>query len=149
MRAQQVVTLDGPDGLRYADIPEPEASSRLLIDVVATGVSFPDLLMSRGLYQVAPPLPFIPGVEVAGTVRSAPSGSGFATGDRVAAVTMLGGFAEVVVADPALAVHLPALLSFAQGASLLMNHHTAYFALVHRAGLRRGETVAVHGAAGG
>jgi NADPH2:quinone reductase len=150
MRAQQVVSLDGPDGLRAVDIPEPVADGgQLLIDIVATGVSFPDLLMSRGLYQMKPPPPFTPGVEVAGVVRVAPPGGEFATGDRVAAVTMLGGFAEIVAAPPSLTVHLPDVLSFAQGAALLMNYHTAHFALVHRAGLRSGETVAIHGAAGG
>lgn len=150
MRAQQVVSLDGPDGMRSADIPEPVAEGgQLLIDVAAAGVSFPDLLMSRGLYQMKPQPPFTPGVEVAGIVREAPPDSGFAAGDRVAAITMLGGFAEVVGAAPSLAVHLRDVLSFAQGAALLMNYHTAYFALVNRAGLRSGETVAIHGAAGG
>ena len=150
MRAQQQVSLDGPAGLEPADVPVPEAGDgQLLVDVAATGVAFPDLLMSRGLYQMKPPLPFIPGVEVAGTVRSAPDGSGFVAGDRVVAVTMLGGFAEVVAATPSLTIPLPSQLSMEQGAALVMNYHTAYFSLVHRATLQPGETVAVHGAAGG
>jgi NADPH2:quinone reductase len=149
MRAQRIESLDGPDGLRPAEIPEPAADGQVLIDVAAAGVSFPDVLMSRGLYQMKPPLPFVPGVEVAGTVRSAPDGSGFSRGDRVMAVTMLGGFAEVAAAPAGLTLPLPQRLSFEQGAGLLLNHHTAHFTLTRRAGLAAGETVVVHGAAGG
>jgi NADPH2:quinone reductase len=72
MRAQQVEVLEGPDGLRLVDIPEPEGADQVLIDVAAAGVAFPDLLLSRGQYQLKPPLPFVPGVEVAGIVRGAP-----------------------------------------------------------------------------
>ena len=150
MRAQQVQSLDGPDGLHAADVPEPVAAAdQVVIDVAAAGVSFPDLLMSRGLYQMKPPLPFIPGVEVAGTVRSAPDGSGFNAGDRVVAATWLGGFAEVAVAPAGLTCLLPEPLSLEQGAGLIMNHHTAHFALTRRAHVAAGETVVVHGAAGG
>jgi NADPH2:quinone reductase len=149
MRAQRIESLDGPDGLRPAEIPEPAADGQVLIDVAAAGVSFPDVLMSRGLYQMKPPLPFVPGVEVAGTVRSAPDGSGFSRGDRVMAVTMLGGFAEVAAAPAGLTLPVPQRLSFEQGAGLLLNHHTAHFTLTRRAGLAAGETVLVHGAAGG
>lgn len=150
MRAQRIESLDGPDGLRAAEIPEPQgAAAQLVIDVKAAGVSFPDVLMSRGLYQTKPPLPFVPGVEVAGTVRSAPANSGFARGDRVMAVTMLGGFAEVALAPAAMTCHLPARLGFEQGAGLILNYHTAHFALTRRAAVVAGETVVVHGAAGG
>jgi NADPH2:quinone reductase len=149
MRAQRIESLDGPDGLRDADIPEPDGDGQVVITVAAAGVSFPDVLMSRGLYQTKPPLPFVPGVEVAGTVRTAPDGSGFAAGDRVMAVTMLGGFAEVATAPPALTCPLPEQLSMEQGAGLILNYHTAHFALTRRAGVTAGDTVVVHGAAGG
>ena len=149
MRAQQIQSLDGPDGLHLADIPEPGGDGHVLIEVAAAGVSFPDVLMSRGLYQMKPPLPFVPGVEVAGTVRSAPAGSGFAAGDRVMAATMLGGFAELVAAPVALTCALPEALTMEQGSGLIMNYHTAHFALTRRAQLGAGETVVVHGAAGG
>lgn len=149
MRAQRIESLDGPAALRPADIPEPDASGQLLIDVAAAGVSFPDLLMSRGLYQMKPPLPFVPGLEVSGTVRRAPDRSGFAVGDRVMAVTMLGGFAEVVAAAPSLTCLLPVQFSFEQGAGFILNYHTAHFALARRSAVRPGETVVVHGAAGG
>ncbi|HSP65019.1 MAG TPA: NADPH:quinone oxidoreductase family protein [Candidatus Deferrimicrobium sp.] len=149
MRAQRIESLDGPESLRLADIPVPDAGGQLLVDVAAAGVSFPEVLMSRGLYQMKPPLPFVPGVEVAGTVRQAPPDSGFSTGDRVMAVTMLGGFAEVAVAPAALACPLPDQFSVAQGGGFILNYHTAHFALVRRAALQPGETIVVHGAAGG
>jgi NADPH2:quinone reductase len=149
MRAQRIEALDGPGSLRAADVPAPQSGGQLLIDVVAAGVSFPDVLMSRGLYQMKPPLPFIPGVEVAGTVREAPPDSGYAAGDRVMAVTMLGGFAEIVAAPAGLASPLPQQFSFEQGAGFILNYHTAHFALARRAAVQAGETVVVHGAAGG
>jgi NADPH2:quinone reductase len=107
------------------------------------------VLQTRGEYQVKPPLPFIPGSEVGGTVRSAPEGAGVQAGDRVAAFCMLGGFAEVAVAPEFLTFRLPEALDFAQGAALILNYHTAYFALKLRGRLAEGETVLVHGAAGG
>ncbi|TMF15926.1 MAG: NADPH:quinone oxidoreductase family protein [Chloroflexi bacterium] len=149
MRAQQIERLDGPDGLRMVDTAEPHGDDHVVIDVSAAGVSFPDLLMSRGLYQVKPPLPFVPGVEVAGTVRSAPAASGFTAGETVMAFTMLGGFAEVATADAAVTRRVPQQLSAEAAAGFLMNYHTAHFALARRAHVREGETVAVHGAGGG
>lgn len=149
MRAQQVVSLDGPGGLGIADVPEPDATDRVVIDVVAAGVSFADLLLSRGLYQLRPPLPFIPGSEVAGHVRSAPPGSALHPGDRVAALVGLGGFAEVAAAEASSVLPVPEELDLHQAAGLIVNYHTAHLALSRRAGLRAGETLAVHGAAGG
>jgi NADPH2:quinone reductase len=96
-----------------------------------------------------PPLPFVPGSEVAGVVRSAPQGVAVAAGDRVAAFCALGGFAETAVAPAFFTFPLADELDFAQGAGLILNYHTAYFALVMRGRLRRGERVLVHGAAGG
>jgi NADPH:quinone reductase len=156
MRALQMVELSGPESsLAEADLPEPEPShmltpgSGILVDVHAAGVSFPEVLQSRGLYQVKPPLPFVPGSEVAGTVRTAPEGSGLNEGDRVAACCMLGAFAEVAVAPDFLTFPLSDELDYAQGAGLILNYHTAYFSLAMRGRLAEGETVLVHGAAGG
>jgi NADPH2:quinone reductase len=156
MRALQITELTGPDtALHEADLPEPEPShlltpgSGVVVDVHAAGVSFPEVLQTRGEYQIKPPLPFVPGSEVAGTVRSAPAGSGLQAGDRVAAFSMLGGFAEAAVAPEWLTFPLPDELDFAQGAALILNYHTAYFALKLRGRLAEGETVLVHGAAGG
>jgi NADPH2:quinone reductase len=121
----------------------------VVVDVHAAGVSFPEVLQTRGEYQLKPPLPFVPGSEVGGVVRSAPDGAGLTAGDRVAAFCMLGGFAETAVAPEFLTFALPDELDFAQGASLILNYHTAYFALRLRGRLAEGETVLVHGAAGG
>ena len=123
--------------------------SGVLVDVHAAGVSFPEVLQTRGEYQVKPDLPFVPGSEVGGVVRSAPDGAAVSEGDRVAAFCMLGGFAEVAVAPEFFTFPLPDSLDFAQGAALILNYHTAYFALKLRGRLAEGETVLVHGAAGG
>ena len=156
MKAIQIVDLSGPDSaLEVADLPEPEASHPLtpgegvVIDVHCAGVSFPEVLQTRGEYQIKPPLPFVPGSEVAGLVRSAPEGAGVGPGDRVAAFCALGGFAETAVAPEFLTFRLAPELDFAQGAGLILNYHTAYFALAMRGRLKEGETVLVHGAAGG
>jgi NADPH:quinone reductase len=156
MRAQQITELSGPQSaLQLGDVPEPEPVHMLtgregvVVDVRAAGVSFPELLQTRGEYQLKPPLPFIPGGEVAGVVRSAPDGAGVREGDRVAAFCMLGGFAEVAVAPEFFTFRLPEALDFAQGAGLILNYHTACFALKLRGRLAEGETVLVHGAAGG
>jgi NADPH2:quinone reductase len=156
VKAVQIVGLSGPDdALRVADVPEPEAShmltpgSGVVVDVHAAGVSFPEVLQTRGQYQLKPPLPFVPGSEVAGTVRSAPAGASVKEGDRVAAFCALGGFAEVAVAPEFLTFPLADALDFAQGAGLILNYHTAWFALRLRGRLDEGETVLVHGAAGG
>jgi NADPH2:quinone reductase len=155
MRALQIADLGGPDSLTVADVPEPEQSHMLtpgegvIVDVSAAAVSFPDVLQSRGLYQFKPDMPFVPGAEVGGTVRSAPEGSGLSPGDRVAAFTALGGMAERAVAPAFMTFSLPDQLDFAQGAALILNYHTAYFALKLRGRLAEGERVLVHGAAGG
>ncbi|HEY4825770.1 MAG TPA: NADPH:quinone oxidoreductase family protein [Solirubrobacteraceae bacterium] len=157
MRAVQIVELTGPQTALQVveDVPEPEAShpatpgQGVLVDVHAAGVSFPELLQTRGEYQVKPELPFVPGSEVGGVVRSAPPDSGVSPGDRVAAFCMLGGWAEVAVSPAFFTFKLPDELDFAQGAGLVLNYHTAFFSLVTRGRLIEGETVLVHGAAGG
>jgi NADPH2:quinone reductase len=156
MRAIQIVEESGPDSaLALVEVPEPEPSHMLtpgagvVVEVHAAGVSFPELLQTRGQYQMKPPLPFVPGSEVAGIVRSAPEGAQVKAGDRVAAFCALGGFAETAVAPEFFTFALSPELDFAQGAGLILNYHTAYFALVLRGRLKEGETVLVHGAAGG
>jgi NADPH2:quinone reductase len=149
MRAAQITALDGPSAVRVVEIDEPPADGRVLIDVHAAGVSFPEVLQTRGRYQIKPDPPFVPGSEVAGVVREAPDGADVLPGDRVAAFPGLGGFAEVVAADPRLVFPLPDEVSFRVGAALPLNYLTVHFALVRRGQLRAGETVLVHGAAGG
>jgi len=156
MRAIQIVEESGPDSaLKIVELPEPEPSHMLtpgegvLVEVHAAGVSFPELLQTRGQYQMKPPLPFVPGSEVGGVVLSAPAGAAVEPGDRVAAFCALGAFAETAVAPAFFTFPLSEQLDFAQGAALILNYHTAYFALALRGRLQPGETVLVHGAAGG
>ncbi|MGY1771192.1 NADPH:quinone oxidoreductase family protein [Blastococcus sp. SYSU D00813] len=150
MRAVQIHTLEGPEALRVVEVDEPATGGdQVVVDVHAAGVTFPEVLQSRGQYQVKPALPFVPGSEVAGVVRYAPESAGVRAGDRVAAFPGTGGFAEVVAADPRMVFPLPDGLSFAQGAALPMNYLTVHFGLTRRGQLREGQTVLVHGAAGG
>src|SRR5215208_1954398 len=115
--------------------------SGVIVDVHAAGVSFPEVLQTRGEYQFKPELPFVPGSEVGGVVRD--------TGQRVAAFSFLAAFAEVAVAPEYMVFPIPDEWSYAQGAALVLNYHTAYFSLKTRGRLADGETVLIHGAAGG
>ena len=148
MRALQVTELTGPQGLRLAEVPEPAGDGGLLIEVHAVGVSYPDLLRTQGLYQEKREPPYTFGDEASGVVLRAPAGSGFTPGDRVA------GWARGAAADRAVGpadafVRLPAGMDFRSGAALMLNYETAILALEIRGRLRSGETVLVHGAAGG
>ncbi len=149
MRAARVTRLDGPDAIEVTEVEEPTGDG-VVVDVHAAGVAFPDALLTRGLYQYRPDPPFILGAEIAGVVRSAPEGADVRPGDRVVGLTMLnGGMAEVAVLAPDRAFKLPDNVSFEAGAGLLFNDLTMYFALTVRGRLQEGETVLVHGAAGG
>src|SRR4051812_38999240 len=123
MRALQASTLDGPDGLELVELPDGTPTNpifdpaEVVIDVHAAGASFPDLLFTRGLYQLRVEPPFVPGCEVAGTVRA--SAGGFEAGERVAAFTYVGGFAETATAPGFMTVRLPDRLDFAAGAALV------------------------------
>lgn len=150
MKAQMVIAENGPAGIELREVPDLVAGpGQVLVDIKSCGVCFPDLLMSQGLYQLRPPVPFTPGTEVAGVVRTAPEDSGFVPGDRVLVMSMLGGFAEQVLAVPQQLFRMPAELTFDEGAALGINFQTALFALKLRAQTAPGEVVAVLGAAGG
>ena len=150
MRAVRVTELGGPDSVRVAEVDEPISDGGVVIDVHAAGVAFPDALLTRGLYQYRPELPFTLGAELAGVVRSAPDGAHVRAGDRVVGLTMIGGaMAETAVLDAERVFPLPDNVSFEAGAGLLFNDLTVYFALAVRGRLAAGETVLVHGAAGG
>jgi NADPH2:quinone reductase len=150
MRAIQVASLDGPQAARLVEIDEPDDAGAVIIEVHAAGVAFPDVLQTRGLYQYKPEMPYVPGGEVAGVVRSAPADAHVKAGDRVAGLTMLcGGMAEVVALPAERVFKLPDNVSFEAGAGLLFNDLTMHHALRTRGRLAPGETVLVHGAAGG
>jgi NADPH2:quinone reductase len=147
-RAVQVVTTTGPEGVALRDVAEPTpADGEVVVDVHAIGVSFPDLLLSRGQYQLRPAVPFTLGADCAGTVATA--AAGFEAGQRVAAFLPHGAAAERVAVPGSWVFPLPDALTFAQGAALPLNYLTAHFALVVRGQVRPGETVLVHGGAGG
>ena len=150
MRAVRVTALGGPESLELAEIDEPADDGAVVVDVYAAGVAFPDALLTRGLYQYRPELPFTLGAELAGVVRSAPRDAGVSPGDRVAGLTMIGGaMADTAVLGADRVFPLPDGVSFEAGAGLLFNDLTVYFALTVRGRLAEGETVLVHGAAGG
>ncbi len=149
MRAVRVTRLEGPQAVEVGEVDEPTGDG-VVVDVHAAGVAFPDALLTRGLYQYRPDPPFVLGAEIAGVVRSAPAGAHVRPGDRVVGLTMLsGGMAEVAVLSPDRTFKLPDSVSFEAGAGLLFNDLTVYFALTVRGRLAHGETVLVHGAAGG
>ena len=119
MRSVHVTALDGPSGVRVVDVPEPvRGAAEVLIEVHALGMSWPDLLLSRGEYQLKPEVPFQLGVDFAGVVREAPEGVGLAVGDRVAAVLPYGGGADLVSVHPESVFPLPDDLSHCPPARL-------------------------------
>jgi NADPH2:quinone reductase len=151
VKALVAQSLSGPEGLVYTNMPDPVEPSddAVVVDVGATGVSFPDLLLIKGEYQLKLDPPFVPGTEVAGVVRSAPADSGFAVGQRVTGLSMLGAWAERVALAPSSVLPTPDDLDDGAAVCLLGNYYTMYFGLVRRGGLMAGETVLVLGSAGG
>ncbi|WP_197383319.1 NADPH:quinone oxidoreductase family protein [Mycolicibacterium mengxianglii] len=150
MKACVVQELSGPSGMSFMDVPDVAGGpGDVVIDVRAAGVCFPDLLLTKGEYQLKLPPPFVPGMEVAGVVRTAPEDSGFVVGQRVSAFTMMGGYAEQVAVTPDSVVATADGVDDAQAAALLGNYYTMYFALARRGALQPGETVMVLGSAGG
>ena len=150
MRALQLQSYSGPRALKEVDISEPDSSQdRLLIDVKAVGINFPDLLATRGQYQHKPHVPFVPGCEIAGVVHSAPDEASWRPGDRVAAFIWEGGYAERAAAPLHSVVRVPAGADFRTAAAMLVNYQTVHFALSRRGRLREGERLLVLGAAGG
>jgi NADPH2:quinone reductase len=138
-------------GCRVEEVTEPEPGpGQVKLRVRAVSVNFPDLLMTRGEYQLKPPLPFTPGLDIAGEVAAFGEGvAKFKLGDAVVGGARLGGFAEVAVLDAAALNPKPERLSFAEAAAYPAAYLTAYVALVRRARVQPGEWVLVHGAAGG
>jgi NADPH2:quinone reductase len=148
VRVAAITALTGPDAVVVQEWAEPAPkSSQVLLDVEYAGVAFPDVLHTRGAYQVRPELPFIPGWDVSGVVRT--KAGGFSAGERVAAMPTIGGFAETVAVDAHMVFPLPDDVPFDKAAALPLNYLTVHFALTRRAQLKKGETLLVHGAAGG
>jgi NADPH:quinone reductase len=151
--AKQIVCreLGPPETLRLESfVPKALQKGEVRVAVRAAGINFPDILMAAGEYQLKPDLPFTPGVEAGGIVSEIADGvSGLAVGDRVIVRMRHGAYADELVVTPSQLVSLPANFDFAEGATFLAAHGTAYHALVDRAQLGRGEVLLVHGAGGG
>jgi NADPH2:quinone reductase len=154
MRGLLLTEKAGPAAAVISDVPEPVGAhpwadgERLLVEVRAAAVAFPDLLQSRGRYQHGADAPYVVGGEYSGVVLDAPAGSRLRVGDRVAGLSVWGAMAERVVGIPRHTVRIPDSMSWAEGAAFYLNYVTAWFTL-HRAGFTDGESVLVHGAAGG
>jgi len=140
-----------PATLQYTEVfPPTPRPGQVLIDVEAIGCNFPDILIVQGKYQKKPSLPFSPGAEVAGVVRDVgPGVTEVGVGERVFALMPWGAYAEQVVVEQSHAYALPDFMTFEEGAAFGLASQTAWCGLVHRAALRHGETLLVHGAAGG
>jgi NADPH:quinone reductase len=154
MKAWQVYQLGEPrDALRLAEVPDPEPGpGQVLVRVLGAAANFPDVLMCQGSYQVRPPLPFTPGVELCGEVVTAgPGVTGIAVGDRVIGGPALpfGAYAELALMDAAAVLPAPEGLDDAEAAAFFITYQTGWFGLHRRARLAAGETLLVQAAAGG
>ncbi len=151
MRAMLCTAYGPPDSLVLRDVPRaPLGEHDVRIGVHAAGVNFPDLLIIQGLYQFKPEPPFAPGGEVAGEVlETGPAVTDFVPGDRVIGMTRWNGYAEEAVAPAHRCIAIPASADMRVAAGLALTYGTSYHALVQRASLQPGETLLVHGAAGG
>jgi len=151
MRSYRVVSHGEPSTLVINDIDDVRpAAGEVAVDVHAVGLNFPDVLVVQGKYQVLPQLPFTPGKDLAGVVKSVgPGVKGLKVGDRVMTQVEYGAFAEQAVTNPERTFIIPDGMSFAEAAAMGLVYQTAYFSLVERGQLKSGEVVLVGGAAGG
>ena len=155
VKAWVVRELGGPEVLRFEDVEAGEPADGLVrIAVRAAAINFPDALMVAGTYQSKPALPFVPGVEVSGEVISAPTSSGFKSGDRVTALLdngglTRGGYSQIADAAASAVSPMPAGMSFEEAAGFTLTYQTGWFGLHRRANLKSNETLLVHAGAGG
>ena len=151
MKALLCTRPGAPDDLELADLPDPIAGpSEAVVRVSAAALNFFDILIIAGKYQYKPALPFSPGAEFAGTVESVgPGATGIAVGDRVTGYVRHGAARQRLAIAAGRLTKLPDNLDFERAAGLSVTYGTSYYALKNRAGLKRGETLAVLGASGG
>ena len=151
IRAVRVLSISGD--LSGCDLtavePSPPAPGAATVRVRASSLNFPDLLMTRGLYQLKPPLPFTPGMDFAGDVVDAGSETGWRPGEAVVGSVRYGALAEQLSVEASLLRRKPDTLTYVEAAAVGTTYLTAYVALVRLAGLAAGQTVLVHGASGG
>ena len=142
--------LGAPESLQLESFAAvPLAPGEVRVAVQAAGVNFPDVLMAAGEYQLKPPLPFTPGMEAAGDVIEVNGVDGVAVGDRVIVKMRHGGYADQAVVTASQLTPLPSTFDYAEGATFLAGHGTAYHALIDRGQVQPGEVLLVHGAGGG
>jgi NADPH2:quinone reductase len=142
--------LGPPESLRLETFASaPLKPGEVRVAVRAAGINFPDILMVAGEYQLKPPLPFTPGVEAAGDVVEVNDAAGVAVGDRVIVKMRHGAYCDEAVTTPSQLVKLPSTFDYAEGATFLAGHGTAYHALIDRGQVQPGEVLLVHGAGGG
>jgi len=151
MKAVVCSSYGPPENLTLENIPNPTANeNEAIVEVYSASLNFPDGLQIQGKYQFQPPMPFTPGSEVGGVIKSLGSGlKGFEIGDRVMAIPGLGGLAEEVVVKSEGLRKIPQSMDFKTAASFAMVYTTSYYALKQRANLKPGETLLVLGASGG
>lgn len=143
--------LGPPEALALEEIPSaPLTPGEVRVAIRAAGINFPDVLMAAGEYQLKPPLPFTPGVEAAGdVVEVSAAATGVAVGDRVIVRMRHGAYCSEAVVTPSQLVPMPSTFDYAEAATFLAGHGTAYHALVDRGQVKPGELLLVHGAGGG
>ncbi len=151
MKAILCKTLGPPENLVLEEVEDPVAAeNEALVEVYAASLNFPDGLQIQGKYQFQPPLPFIPGSEIGGVIKSVgPNLKGFNIGDRVMAIPGLGGLAEKAIVKTEGLRKIPDNMDFKTAAGFAMVYTTSYYALKQRAHLKPGETLLVLGASGG
>src|ERR1700712_643003 len=143
--------LGPPEKLRLENFASTALQpGQVRVAIHAAGINFPDILMAAGEYQLKPELPFIPGMEAAGEVTEVDGAAqGIAAGDRVIVKLRHGGYADEAIVTPSQLTPLPSTFDYAEGATFLAAHGTAYHALIDRGQLQSGEVLLVHGAGGG
>jgi len=151
MKAAVVTRLGRPEVLALRQEPDPEpGEGQVRIRVAAAGVNFADILARMGLYPGAPRPPFIPGLELSGTIEKVGAGvAASRVGERVLALTHFGAYAERAVVPAAQAIPIPQAMSLEEAAALPVNYLTAYHMIFRMGNLQPGERVLIHGAAGG
>jgi len=151
VKSVYITRVGGPEVLEVRDLPDPEPGpSQVRVRVQAIGINFADILMRMGLYPGSPTPPFVPGYEVAGIVDSAGSEvRDLGPGSAVVVPTNFGGYSDTLVAEASEVFPIPPGKSAPAGAALTVNYLTAYQALVHQGNLQKGQSVLIHGAAGG
>jgi synaptic vesicle membrane protein VAT-1 len=150
MKSVAISRLGGPEVLEVRESADPTpGNGQIRVRVKAVGVNFADILMRMGLYPGAPSVPFVPGYEAAGVVDLAGPGASIAPGTPVIAPTNFGGYADTLIVNADEALPIPKGKDLSAAAALTVNYLTAYEALVHQGNIQEGQSVLVHGAAGG